>query len=33
VRRRVEAGEPIDDLVPPEVAKLIEQLGLYRATP
>jgi nicotinate-nucleotide adenylyltransferase len=30
VRKRVAAGEPIDDLVPPEVAKLIEELGLYR---
>jgi nicotinate-nucleotide adenylyltransferase len=30
VRRRVEAGEPIDDLVPPEVARLIEAEGLYR---
>jgi nicotinate-nucleotide adenylyltransferase len=29
VRRRIEAEEPIDDLVPPEVAQLIEQLGLY----
>jgi nicotinate-nucleotide adenylyltransferase len=30
VRRRVEAGEPIDDLVPEAVAALIEELGLYR---
>jgi nicotinate-nucleotide adenylyltransferase len=30
VRKRIAAGEPIDDLVPPEVAKLIEELGLYR---
>ena len=30
VRRRVAAGEPIDDLVPAEVARLIEELGLYR---
>jgi nicotinic acid mononucleotide adenylyltransferase len=30
VRRRIKAGEPIDDLVPPEVARLIEELGLYR---
>ena len=30
VRRRVEDGEPIDDLVPPEVARLIEEQGLYR---
>ena len=30
VRARVAAGEPIDDLVPPEVAREIERLGLYR---
>ena len=30
VRARVAAGEPIDDLVPPEVASEIEHLGLYR---
>jgi nicotinate-nucleotide adenylyltransferase len=30
VRRRVAAGEPIDHLVPPAVAKLIDELGLYR---
>jgi nicotinate-nucleotide adenylyltransferase len=30
VRKRVAAGEPIDDLVPAGVAKLIEELGLYR---
>jgi nicotinate-nucleotide adenylyltransferase len=30
VRRRVAAGEPIDDLVPQPVAKLIGDLGLYR---
>ena len=30
VRRRVAAGEPYDDLVPPAVASLIEELGLYR---
>jgi nicotinate-nucleotide adenylyltransferase len=30
VRRRVAAGEPIDGLVPPAVARLIEELGLYR---
>ncbi len=30
VRRRIEAGEPIDDLVPPEVAHLIDELALYR---
>ena len=31
IRRRVAAGEPIDGLVPPRVAKLIGELGLYRA--
>ena len=30
VRRRRAAGESIDDLVPPAVAQLIEELGLYR---
>ena len=30
VRRRIAAGEPIDDLVPPAVAELIEELGLYQ---
>jgi nicotinate-nucleotide adenylyltransferase len=30
VRRRVAAGAPIDDLVPPAVAQLIDELGLYR---
>jgi nicotinate-nucleotide adenylyltransferase len=30
VRRRVSAGEPIVDLVPTAVARLIEDLGLYR---
>ena len=30
VRARVEKGEPIDDLVPAEVARLIEENGLYR---
>jgi nicotinate-nucleotide adenylyltransferase len=30
VRRRVAAGEPYDDLVPPAVARLIEELGLYK---
>ena len=29
VRRRIAAGEPIDDLVPPAVGKLIQELGLY----
>jgi len=31
VRRRIAAGEPIDELVPAEVAELIEELGLYQA--
>ena len=30
IRARVARGEPIDDLVPPAVAELIETLGLYR---
>lgn len=30
IRARAAAGEPIDDLVPPEVAREIERLGLYR---
>jgi len=30
VRQRVAAGEPIDDLVPAAVARLIERQGLYR---
>ena len=30
IRARVAAGEPIGDLVPPEVAREIERLGLYR---
>jgi nicotinate-nucleotide adenylyltransferase len=30
IRDRVARGEPIDDLVPPAVADLIEALGLYR---
>jgi nicotinate-nucleotide adenylyltransferase len=30
IRARVARGEPIDDLVPPEVARLIEEQGLYR---
>ena len=29
VRERVRRGEPIDDLVPPAVARVIEELGLY----
>ena len=31
VRERVRAGRPIDDLVPPAVARLIEEHELYRA--
>jgi nicotinate-nucleotide adenylyltransferase len=30
IRRRVHAGEPIDQLVPPAVAEYIRQRGLYR---
>jgi nicotinate-nucleotide adenylyltransferase len=30
VRERVAAGESLDDLVPPAVAEVIEELGLYR---
>jgi nicotinate-nucleotide adenylyltransferase len=30
VRARVAAGEPLDDLVPDAVARLIEERGLYR---
>ena len=30
IRERVARGEPIDSLVPPAVAELIESLGLYR---
>jgi nicotinate-nucleotide adenylyltransferase len=30
VRERVAAGLPVDDLVPPAVAALIRELGLYR---
>ena len=30
IRARVARGEPIDHLVPPGVAELIEELGLYR---
>jgi nicotinate-nucleotide adenylyltransferase len=33
VRRRVQAGEPIDDLVPLAVAAYIREHGLYRAPP
>jgi nicotinate-nucleotide adenylyltransferase len=31
IRRRVAAGEPVDGLVPPAVADLIGELGLYRS--
>jgi nicotinate-nucleotide adenylyltransferase len=31
IRRRVARGEPVDDLVPPEVANAISRLGLYRS--
>ena len=31
VRKRIAAGEPIDDLVPPAVARLIDELGLYQS--
>jgi len=30
IRARAARGEPIDHLVPPGVAELIEELGLYR---
>lgn len=30
IRRRVQAGQPLDGLVPRRVARLIEQRGLYR---
>jgi nicotinate-nucleotide adenylyltransferase len=30
IRERVARGEPIDDLVPPAVARIIEERGLYR---
>ena len=33
VRNRVAAGLPVDDLVPPAVARLISELGLYRGSP
>lgn len=33
LRGRLAAGRPIDDLVPPGVSELIEQLGLYRRDP
>lgn len=31
IRTRVAAGEPVDDLVPEQVAREIERLGLYRS--
>jgi nicotinic acid mononucleotide adenylyltransferase len=31
IRERVARGEPIDGLVPPAVAELIDSLGLYRS--
>lgn len=30
IRERVSRGEPVDDVVPPEVADAIRRLGLYR---
>jgi nicotinate-nucleotide adenylyltransferase len=30
VRARIQAGEPVDDLVPSDVRRLIEERGLYR---
>ena len=30
VRARIQAGEPVDDLVPSDVGRLIEERGLYR---
>jgi nicotinate-nucleotide adenylyltransferase len=30
IRERVARGEPVDDLVPPAVARVIEERGLYR---
>jgi nicotinate-nucleotide adenylyltransferase len=32
VRRRVAAGESLDGLVPPQVATLIDELGLYHSS-
>jgi len=31
VRARIAAGEAVDDLVPSAVARLVDELGLYRA--
>ena len=33
LRERLEAGEPVDELVPAPVARLIEAEGLYRQEP
>ncbi len=33
LRERIRAGEPIDDLTPPPVARLIREKGLYNASP
>ena len=33
IRQQVARGENIDHLVPPQVARYIEQQALYRATP
>ena len=33
IRARVATGEPIDELVPPPVAREIERRGLYRRAP
>ena len=30
IRRRVEEGQPIDELVPPPVSRYIQHYGLYR---
>ena len=30
IRARIAAGEPLDALVPPAVAKLVAERGLYR---
>jgi len=32
LRRRIATGRPIDDAVPPDVARLIDELGLYRSS-
>jgi len=33
IRNRIRAGQPIDDLVDPRVARYIEHYGLYKGTP